>query len=124
MTSHPDLSSYHAGSSARSDVAATTHAVHAVTVLSLDGSGTKSTKRFPVTSDWDLKWSYNCSGFSDGTGNFVIVPKAGATFSQDNLVNQLGASGDSTEHYHNGTGERYLEVNSECNWTVEVVDYE
>jgi hypothetical protein len=34
-------------------------------------------------------------------------------------VNELGASGSDTEYYHSG-GTFYLEVNSECSWTVQV----
>ena len=36
-----------------------------------------------------------------------------------NGVNQLGMSGTSTEHYHEA-GEFYLEVNSECSWSIKV----
>ena len=29
--------------------------------------------------------------------------------------------GDGTDHLHHGGGYRYLVVNSECDWTVEVI---
>ena len=97
-------------------------AVGAATVLNVRGSGTKSTKTFTVGDEWDLGWSYNCSGFSDGTGNFIVsIERKGGGVSTQVGVNQLGANGDSTEHYHDG-GTFFLEINSECTWAVKVVD--
>ena len=89
------------------------------TLLDLTGSGTKTTQKFTAASDWDLNWSYDCTNFSSGTGNFqVFVYQGDGTMSLDNAgVNQLGAKDTNVEHYHTG-GTFYLEVNSECSWHI------
>lgn len=91
------------------------------TLLDISGSGTKSTLKFTAGGDWDLNWTYDCSGFSGGQGNFIVtVYNDGGSISyQNNGVNQLGKSDSGVEHYHNG-GTFYLEVNSECSWTINV----
>ena len=88
--------------------------------LSISGSGSKSTQTFTVGKSWTLDWTYDCSNFG-GKGNFqVFVYTADGSMSFDNSgVNQLGASGADTEYYHTA-GSYYLEVNSECNWTISV----
>lgn len=97
-------------------------AASAVTVLNARGSGTRSTETFTVGDEWDLLWSYTCSGYAGGTGNFIVsVERKGGGFGTPVGVNQLGAGGDSTEHYHD-SGTYYLEINSECSWAVKVVD--
>jgi hypothetical protein len=74
-----------------------------------------------VPSEWNLSYSYDCSN-SGGTGNFIVN-----IHNSDNSpdffapgVNELGASGLNVEHYHADAGTKYLEINSECNWTVTV----
>jgi len=90
------------------------------TLLDLAGSGTKSTQKFTAASDWDLNWSYDCSNFGY-KGNFQVYIYGGdGTMSLQNVgVNQLGNKDSGVEHYHSG-GTFYLEVNSECDWTVNV----
>lgn len=98
------------------------HVAGAVTLLNVRGSGTKTTETFTVGDEWDLLWSYNCSGFAGGSGNFIVdIQRKGGGFGTPVGVNQLGSGGDSTEHYHDG-GTYYLEINSECSWAVKVVD--
>lgn len=85
-------------------------------LLSVKGSGTKTTQKFAAKSDWDLRWSYDCSNF--GTqGNFIATP-TGSDFLTP--VNQLGNRDSGVEHYHSG-GTYYLEVISECDWTLKAV---
>ena len=88
-------------------------------LLDLTGSGSKTTQKFTTASDWDLNWSYDCTKFAGGSGNFqVFVYQGEGTMSLDNAgVNQLGASGTDVEHYHTG-GTFYLTVNSECPWHI------
>jgi hypothetical protein len=88
--------------------------------LNISGSGSKSTQTFTVGKSWTLDWTYDCSNFG-GKGNFqVFVYTADGSMSFNNSgVNQLGASGADTEYYHTA-GSYYLEVNSECNWTISV----
>ena len=89
-------------------------------LLSISGSGSKTTEKFTAVSDWDLNWSYDCSNFGD-QGNFqVFVYNGDGSMSFSNSgVNQLGKSGADVEHYHTG-GTFYLTVNSECGWKIEV----
>ena len=90
------------------------------TLLNISGSGTKTTQKFTASGDWDLVWTYNCAAFGDG-GNFIVDVKNGDGTDSDNQgVNQLGAKGSDTEHFH-VPGTFYLEVTSECSWTIKVV---
>ena len=91
------------------------------TLLSSSGTGTKSTQTFTTPSNsWQLSYTYDCSDYG-GQGNFqVYIMTADGSMSFENTgVNELGASGSDTEYYHTG-GSYYLEVNSECSWTVNV----
>jgi hypothetical protein len=90
----------------------------AKTVLTESGNGIKSTARFHVNGDWDLHYTYNCSAFGM-KGNFVVTT-GGGDF-PDVLANELGMKGTVTTHQHDG-GSLYLEVNSECSWTLKVID--
>ncbi len=88
-------------------------------LLSVSGTGIKSTEKFTTPGeDWDLAWSYNCASFGF-KGNFAVTAKYpdGSFFNV--VVNELGMSGVSVEHLHQG-GTFYLEMNSECHWSVKV----
>jgi hypothetical protein len=85
-----------------------------------------------VPNSWDFTWSYDCSNFPGGTGNFLttnydLTGSAGGTAASggnidfDNQgVNQLGKLGNGVEHYHSGGNTKYIKVVSECNWTITV----
>jgi len=90
----------------------------AATVLDINGSGIHSTETISVNSEWELDWSYDCSNFSDGTGNFAVMVDGDVSAV---AVNQLGGGDSGTEYMHQG-GNIYLEINSECSWTVKVVN--
>jgi hypothetical protein len=87
-------------------------------LLTLAGSGTKQTQTFTAAGEWDLNWTYDCSQ-AGGNGNFIVtVYNADGSVSFENTpVNQMGASGTDVQHYHTG-GKFYLDINSECSWTV------
>jgi hypothetical protein len=92
-------------------------------LLTRSGSGTASTGTFTAPTNWNLQWSYDCSSFLGGKGNFIVTveqnPHSGTMAQlQDTPINQLGTSGSGTEHYHYGGGGVYLSVDSECTWTV------
>ncbi|MEU1071890.1 MULTISPECIES: hypothetical protein [unclassified Streptomyces] len=87
-------------------------------VLSESGSGVKSTAKFHVDGDWDLKYSYDCSSFGM-QGNFVVQEGGGALGAI--YLNELGKSGADTTHLHDG-GTRFLEINSECKWKITAID--
>jgi hypothetical protein len=89
-------------------------------LLSLSGSGTKSTQVIMVPSEWSLGWSYDCSNFGM-QGNFIVsIYNADGSPASPGGVNQLGVRGSDTEYFHEG-GNIYLEINSECRWAVKVV---
>jgi len=91
-----------------------------VTLLNISGNGSKSTQTFTTPSNsWQLHYTYDCSGFGY-KGNFqVMVYTSDGSLSNNAFVNELGHSGSDTEYYHTG-GTYYLEINSECTWTVKV----
>ncbi|HWA89697.1 MAG TPA: hypothetical protein VG889_06650 [Rhizomicrobium sp.] len=90
-------------------------------LLDIRGAGTKSTERFATTgSDWDLHWSYDCTGIGM-TSNFIVrvVGDDGPTTMG---VNQYGGGGEEdTDHFHQG-GTFYLEVASGCRWHIVATD--
>lgn len=89
------------------------------TLLDVTGAGIKTTETFTVGNTWDMPWSYDCSG-AGGRGNFIVTVMAADGHGSRNAgTNQLGASGQDTEHFHVG-GTFYLEINSECSWHVTV----
>jgi hypothetical protein len=89
----------------------------AATAFDDSGSGIHSTETFRVNGSWELQWSYDCSNFSD-SGNFIVEVQGDVS---DVLVNQLGSGDSGTEYVHRG-GNVYLEINSECDWTVKAVN--
>jgi hypothetical protein len=89
-------------------------------LLSITGSGTKTTKKFSAAGDWDLVWAYDCSSFGQ-QGNFIVSINADDPLSGAALlspVNQLGKKDAGVEHYHSGGNGIWLEINSECSWSV------
>jgi len=114
-TAAPDSSSASSTSTSSPSKAATPAGT---VLLTIAGSGTKSTQKFTTGSDWDLAWTYDCKAFG-ASGNFIVSPTASDPMTLVSPVNQLGASGASVEHYHDG-GTFYLDINSECAWTVKV----
>ena len=80
------------------------------------GTGTQSTSTFNAPTNWNLAYTYNCANFGSGQGIFQVYVMPDSLLLLP--VNQLGASGSGTEHYHSGGSGIYLEVNSECSWTI------
>jgi hypothetical protein len=118
------------GSAAQTPTVAATPQV----LLDIQGSGSKTTEKFTVASDWDLHWSYDCTaGLTRGgvipSGyhcSFIVhVKQPDGHFSSENQgVNQLGVKDQSVEHYHTA-GTFYLEVEVCCSdnsWTVTVTE--
>jgi len=96
------------------------------TLLSISGSGIKSSKEFAASGDSvDVTYTYNCSSFG-AEGNFIINFYGANSLGPDipdGIANDLGMSGGdtSTEYLNGATGPFHLEVNSECKWTVKVI---
>lgn len=89
-------------------------------VLTLSGNGTKTTKSFTTGDDWSIKYTFDCSNFDD-KGNFQVYTYTDGSMG-DIPVNELAASGADTTYEHGDPGSHYLEINSECDWTVTVTD--
>jgi hypothetical protein len=90
------------------------------TVATFSGSGIKNTAQFTVTDNWKLAYTYDCSG-AGGSGNFIVNEDGGNDFSGAQ-VNELGAGGSSSTMVYGDAGTHYLSVNSECSWTMKVID--
>jgi hypothetical protein len=102
-------------------------------LLDIHGSGDKTTEKFTVAADWDLRWSYDCTaGLTRGgvvpSGyhcSFIVHVKQpdGHVSLENQGLNQLGVKDQSVEHFHTG-GTFYLEVQVCCadnSWTVQVI---
>jgi hypothetical protein len=86
-------------------------------LLSLSGNGITNTAQFTTTGPWELHYSYNCTAFLGGTGNFIVDAVGDDT---DYLVNGLSAGTTAVSNSYQ-TGTQHLEINSECDWTVKVI---
>jgi hypothetical protein len=124
QSSHPAASDAGLGSgdntASRPAQDAAPHSQSPRVVLQETGSGAHTTKKFYVSDDWDLKWSYDCSSEGDGAGLFQVFIN-GDGQSPEIGPNELHVKGDGTEHLHGGAGYRYLEMNSSCNWAVKAI---
>jgi hypothetical protein len=90
----------------------------AKTVATFSGNGIQNTPKFTVSSTWKLGYSFNCSSMGT-SGNFIVMEDGsfgGLT------VNALAESKSGSTYAYNDAGTHYLEINSECDWTVRVVD--
>lgn len=97
-------------------------AAHPVVLARFHGTGDQSTPKFRIrgSGDWTLRWSYNCKAFGD-KGNFIVdEDKGGADFNGAS-VNELGRHGHGATHVYSDAGSHFLEVSSECAWTLRVV---
>ena len=105
--------------------AAPAASVAPTTLLSLSGSGIKSSKSFSASGDSvDVAYAFDCANFG-GSGNFQVMFYGASALGPtlpDILANALSAKGtDTTTEYLNGaTGPFHIEINSECDWTVKV----
>jgi hypothetical protein len=88
------------------------------TLLTLKGSGIKKSATFTTGDEWILKYTYDCSNFGS-SGNFQVYLYTDGTMGGV-LVNELAAKGNDTAPQHGDAGSHYLEMNSECSWTVTV----
>ena len=91
---------------------------HAPPLLSLSGNGIKSSAEFTTTAPWTLTYSFDCAAFGTA-GNFQVILYRGADLVNIE-VNELATSGQSSTAVYD-TGTLHLEMNSECQWTVTVM---
>ncbi|MEY9931998.1 hypothetical protein ABH926_006647 [Catenulispora sp. GP43] len=96
----------------------TTAAPKPAVVFSTSGNGIKNTASFTTGAEWSVAYTFDCSGAGgDGKGNFVL--DVGGDMG-DILANALAASGSDTSYEHGNPGSHYLQVDSECDWTLKV----
>ena len=81
------------------------------------GSGIENTPRFRTSGTWLLRWSYNCANFGQ-PGNFAVLEdgEAGGV-----AVNELGTHGHGKTYGYGDAGRHYLEVDSECHWSMKII---
>jgi hypothetical protein len=106
---------------APTDPTATTVATVAapVTLLDMEGSATKNSKPFTTTGTWTLAYTFDCSSFPGGKGNFQVYVYEGTQL-VGVAVNEYAAKGDSSTIQYE-TGELHLQMNSVCDqWHVTV----
>ncbi len=89
------------------------------TVATFSGSGQQNTPQFTVTATWKLDYSFNCASFGQ-VGNFQVYEDGGNDFSLS--VNDLATSKGASTWAYSDAGSHYLQVNSECSWTMKVID--
>jgi|SRR5665213_3390627 len=91
------------------------------------GPGGETTEVFTVDGAWDLRWSYDCSGASNGfrtvdqCGFFLTVKQmSDCQVSPENQgITEHGVKDQGVVHYHTG-GTFYFVVDSDGSWTFTV----
>jgi hypothetical protein len=83
------------------------------TVLLAEHGSAPLTATVATGRPWELRWSFDCSALSTGTGSFA-VDLAGP--GPPPRVDEHGTSGDGTEHLARGSYR--LTVRSRCPWTL------
>lgn len=93
-------------------------------LISLSGSGIRNSAPFVVnSSSVTARYSYDCSAFGT-SGNFIASIVSGSpsngTYDDQTIANALGSGGSQTTTvYPQDQGSSYyLEVNSECSWSI------
>ncbi len=119
----PDSGSAPAASAPASSTPASTPAAVAApaprVIATFSGSGIENTAKFTVPDSWTLHWSYNCAAFGQA-GNFAVLEDGGNDFSGA-TVNVLGTASHGVTHAYGDAGSHYLEVDSECAWSMQAV---
>jgi hypothetical protein len=90
------------------------------TVAVFTGLGQENTPRFTVTSTWKLAYSFSCKRFGQ-PGNFQVFENGGGDFSGI-LAYDLAMSESASTWANADAGTHYLQIISECAWTIRVVD--
>jgi hypothetical protein len=88
-------------------------------VATFSGTGVQATPPFTVSSTWRLDYSFDCSSFGYA-GNFIIMEDGGLAGAMD--VNALAMSKAGSSYAYSDAGQHYIKVDSECSWTLKVID--
>lgn len=103
-------------SAAEPPAPSTTAAPKPTVVFTTSGDGIKNTADFTTGPEWSVAYTFDCSR-AGGNGNFVL--EVGGDLGNI-LANALSAKGADTSYEHDNPGSHYLQVNSECDWTLKV----
>ena len=91
------------------------------TTHTFTGSGSKKTGIFSVPADWKINWTCKPSSFTGNQYNLVILVYNSDNTVADTGVNticKVGNTSDSTEIHT--SGQVYLNIISEGDWTIQV----
>jgi hypothetical protein len=108
------------GTSAPAAPVATAAAAAPRVVATFSGSGQENTSRFTVSASWKLSYSFSCASFGS-SGNFIVFEDGGKDLNGV-TVNELGASKSGSSWAYGDAGTHYLQIDSECSWSVTVTD--
>lgn len=90
-------------------------------VATFSGSGIENTATFTVTATWKLDYSFDCTNFGY-QGNFQVYEYGGSSGLSSVMVNDLATGKTASTYAYGDAGTHYLEINSECSWTVKITD--
>lgn len=87
-------------------------------VLQVSGNAAKTTKNFVVAADWSVAYSYDCTSVGKAS-SFSVIEHGGDGVPLP-IVNVTGTKGAKVAYQRNDGGERALEIDSGCDWTLTV----
>jgi hypothetical protein len=93
---------------------------HSKVILDMTGTGAKTFMNLPVSDNWNIKWSYICSGYEVHRA-FAIHIDGPATAYAESGVHESQTKGSGIDYLHGGQGIRNLRLTSTCDWTVSVI---
>lgn len=85
--------------------------------FTLSGSSSTNSAPFAAPAQWQLQYTYDCSGTGLGRGNFQVWLYNGSD-PAGVLVNELGESGSSSSYVYEGGPAMHVEVISSCDWSI------
>lgn len=92
------------------------------TTHTFSGNGIKKTETITVPNDWKLQWSCTPSSFMGGSYNVIVgVYNSDSTPADITAINAMCKAGNTSgETEERTSGNVYLDVNSEGDWSLTV----
>jgi hypothetical protein len=88
-------------------------------IFSKSGTNNSTTQSFTTKTNWSLVYNYDCSNNANNSGNFVAnVISSNDSTPSESTGQQSGLGSGSNEFNDNGS--HYIDIKSNCNWTVDV----
>jgi hypothetical protein len=97
---------------------------HTVTIATFTGNGDTSTSQFTIrgNGNWVLKYSYDCSAQPGGEGIFIVDEDAMNNDTPSAVaIDRLDSGGKGSWHVYGDAGRHYLEILTECPYTISVL---